>query len=85
MAEEIPPPGAGLDTEIAAQPRLARSAAGTEAESSIELVKLVGRAAPLSKTVEVLLKPVPLTVMTVSFEPLAITVGEIAETEGATL
>jgi hypothetical protein len=39
----------------------------------------------LSRTVELLLKPDPLTVMAVLFEPLVIAVGEIAETTGARL
>ena len=82
---DVPPPGVGFETEIAAQPRLARSACGTVAVSSVLLLKLVLRAVPFSSTVEPLVKFVPVNVITVSLDPLTITGGEIAESVGVRL
>jgi len=48
-------------------------------------MKLMLRTVPLSRTVELPLKPVPARVITVSLEPLIIAAGEIAESAGVTL
>ena len=83
--EDTPPPGWGFDTEIAAQLSCVRSACGTVAVSSVLLLKVVGRAAPFSSTVEPLMKFAPASVIVVSPDPLTIPAGEMAERVGATL
>src|ERR1700722_769060 len=75
--EEVPPPGAGVTTEIEAQPRLAIFAGRTTAVRVVLLLKEVESGEPFSRTVELLLKPVPVTVRLVAVEPEAIACGLI--------
>jgi hypothetical protein len=74
---EVPPPGAGVATEIDAQPKLARSAGRTTAVRVVLLLKVVESGEPFRRTVELLLKPVPVTVRLVAVEPEAIACGLI--------
>ncbi len=82
VAFETPPPGAGVFTVIADQPRFASCAAGTVAVSLVALVKLVDRAVPLSITVDPLVNPVPFTVTIVSIDPVCTAAGLIDCTVG---
>ena len=56
---EVPPPGAGLETVIAAVPADATSPAAIDARSSVELTKVVARTEPFQRTVEAGTKPEP--------------------------
>ena len=76
--DDVPPPGAGLETEMAAQPNEAMDAAGTVADSCVALAYVVGSEFPFNITVLSWLNPVPVTVMVVSLDPLATLVGKIA-------
>ena len=60
-AEVVPPPGAGLLTEILREPLWAKSVAGSTALSEVEPTYVVARELPLTRTVELVLKFVPVT------------------------
>src|SRR2546426_39613 len=74
-AAEVPPPGAGGRTGTGTLAAAARSAAGIAAVSWVALTKAVVRAAPFQRTVEPLVKPVPLTVSVKAAPPTAALVG----------
>ena len=79
---EVPPPGEEFTTEMLDQPIAARLAEGTVALMVVALSYVVASGAPFSSTVELLLKPVPMTVMTVSPDPDLIPEGEIDASVG---
>ena len=81
-ALDVPPPGAGLDTVILAQPSMARSAAGTVAAICVDEIKLVCTVVPLTCTVEPAVKLVPVSVIPVLDDPLTTPAGEMELTEG---
>ena len=58
----VPPPGVGLKTVTLAVPALAKSAAGIVALNCVALPKVVVRSAPFHRTLDMLMKFVPLTV-----------------------
>src|SRR5204862_7148989 len=61
-AVDVPPPGDGVNTEICAVPRLARSVAGIATCSCVALTNVVGRVLPFHRTTEVLTNRAPFTV-----------------------
>jgi len=61
-ADDVPPPGIGLNTVTDAVPALAMSGAGTDAVSEVALTNVVVRAVPFHFTTEVLTKFVPASV-----------------------
>lgn len=69
MLFELPPPGAGFDTERLSVPAEARSEAGAIAVSWVALAKVVVSAVLPAMTTEDGTKPVPMTLKAVSAEP----------------
>ncbi len=57
--DEVPPPGAGVDTLTSAVPTLATSAAAIEAISRPALTTVVGRGDPFQRATENASKPLP--------------------------
>jgi hypothetical protein len=60
-AAELPPPGAGLKTVMAAVPPSTRAAAGTVAVTEVSVENVVAIAVPFQRTADPLTKPVPET------------------------
>jgi hypothetical protein len=60
-AAELPPPGAGLKTLMAAMPPSARSIAGTVAVTEVSDENVVATAVPFQRTADPFTKPVPET------------------------
>lgn len=58
---DVPPPGSGLKTVTAAVPAVAILAAGTTAESDVDVPKVVTRSAPFQRTMEPATKFEPAT------------------------
>src|SRR5205823_410936 len=85
VALEVPPPGAGLKTVIAKVPAAATSAAVSCAVSCVALTSVVGRSAPPSRTLELLLKFVPSTVKAKPESPAVLLVGRMSITAGRRL
>ena len=79
---EVPPPGVGVDTEIASEPALATSLAGIAAVSVVADMKVVVRGDPLTRTCDAATNPVPVTVRVKAGEPALVLVGEIPLTAG---
>jgi hypothetical protein len=67
------------------QPREVRLAAGTVAVSWVAETKLVWIVAPFNRTVVAPLKPVPVSTICVSDDPIAMPAGEIAVSVGERL
>ena len=76
-AAELPPPGAGLKTVIAATTPSARSLAGTVAFREVSVENVVTTAAPFHRTADPLTNPVPVTEMERSPAPAVIVDGVI--------
>jgi len=73
---DVPPPGAGFTTSINSVPGTARAAAGIVAVTWVALTNVVVALLPLNWTVQVLTKPVPVTVRMRSGLPAGIEDGE---------
>jgi hypothetical protein len=76
-ADEVPPPGAGLDTVTFTFSPVATSAALIDAVNWDPLTKVVERALPPHCTVELELNPLPFTVSVKAPDPAAADAGEI--------
>jgi hypothetical protein len=85
LADETPPPGAGLETVTLAMPATATSEAEMGAVSCVELTKVVGRLPPFHCTVETETKPVPITVNVNAASPALTLEGFSVEIAGAGL
>src|SRR5437867_1384444 len=72
---EMPPPGEGLQTVIAALPATAMSLTGIEAVSWLAPAKVVGRSAPFQRTTDVEMKLLPFTVSVKAAPPAVAEVG----------
>jgi hypothetical protein len=84
-APDAPPPGVPLKTVTLDVPELAMSLAGTAAVNCVALTNVVVSAAPFHRTIEPLMKFVPVTV-NVNAAPAAVAeVGEIAPSVGTGL
>ena len=82
---EVPPPGAGFDTDTEATPVTAKSLPGTVALRLVPLKKVVVKPAPFHSTVEVATKLAPVTVRVKPAPPTRAAVGEIDVAVGAGL
>src|SRR5271155_4898103 len=80
---EVPPPGAGFVTVIFAVPAVAMSLAKIAAVSCIEPTNVVTRGLPFQFTLELLMKPPPVTVSVNAAPPAATDEGLRFETVGA--
>ncbi len=78
LEELVPPPGPGLNTEIAKAPGAPNKLTGMVAISCVELVKLVGRTASLANTFDCETNPLPVTVIASSGELAVVVAGDIA-------
>ncbi len=74
-AAELPPPGAGLKTVIAADTPSARLLAGTVAFNEVSVENVVTTAVPFHRTADPLRKPVPVTKMERSSAPAIVVDG----------
>jgi hypothetical protein len=74
-AAELPPPGAGLNTVIAAVPPSARSVAGTVALRELSVENVVASAVPFQRTADPLTKPVPETAIESCAAPAVVVTG----------
>ena len=79
---EVPPPGVGFKTVIAAVPELAMSAAVIVAVNCVALTNVVTRALPFHCAVDPLMKFVPVSVIVNAAPPAPVEVGEIAVSVG---
>ena len=82
---EFPPPGAALNTVTVADPAEAMSVAGIDAVSCVLLTNAVVRALPFQRTVELAMKPLPLTVNVNAAPPAAAAFGLTVVMAGAGL
>jgi hypothetical protein len=80
---EMPPPGVGFWTVTVAVPALATSAAAIAAVKRVGETKVVVRAVPFQRTVELGTKFVPLTVNVKAALPALVEFGAKLETVGA--
>jgi hypothetical protein len=74
-AAEIPPPGAGLNTVMAAMPPPARSAAGTVALRELSVENVVAIAVPFQHTCDPLTKAEPETAIESCAAPAVVVTG----------
>jgi hypothetical protein len=74
---DVPPPGVGFKTVIAAVPELAMSAAVIAAVNCVALTNVVVRALPFHCAVDPLMKLVPVNVSVNAAPPAPVDVGEI--------
>jgi len=81
-AFDVPPPGVGFTTVIAAVPELAMSAAVIAAVNEVALTNVVVRGLPFHCAVEPLMKFVPVNVSVNAAPPAPVNVGEIAVSVG---
>src|SRR5438093_4278893 len=81
-ALDVPPPGAGVKTVIAAGPPVARSAAVSCAVSCVADPNVVGRAVPFTCTTELPANPDPVAVSVKAPPPTATLVGLILVSVG---
>ena len=65
----VPPPGVPVNTVTFTLPAVARFVAGTIADNDVELMKVVAKLPPFQRTIEPLIKFVPVTVMVVCGAP----------------
>jgi hypothetical protein len=72
----VPPPGAGLLTVMFSVPLWAKSLIGRAAVSDVELKKVVARELPLTRTVELVVKFVPVTLRVTGALPAGTLEGE---------
>src|SRR5436190_729250 len=82
MDPEVPPPGAGVATVICAVPAVPRSADEMAAVSCVALRTGVVRATPFQRTLEPLMKLVPVTVSVKAAFPAAALAGDRVESVG---
>ena len=75
-AEDVPPPGAGVNTVTCAVPAGAMSAAGIAAVSCVPLTNVVVRSVPFQRTTEPVTKFVPVTVSVKADPPTVALLGE---------
>src|SRR5438552_3985267 len=85
LEPDVPPPGSGLKTEMGNEPGAVKSAAVIWAVNFAALTNVVRRSLPLKRTIEPLMRPVPLTVSVNSPAPAIATVGEKLTIEGVGL
>jgi hypothetical protein len=83
--DEVPPPGAGLNTVTVAVPVATMSAAGTVAVREVALTNVVASAVPFHCTTELLTKFVPVAVSVKPAPPTFAEDGEIKMSAGAGL
>lgn len=76
-ADEVPPPGVGLNAVTASEPTVARSSMVRDTVARIALVKVVDRAAPFTRTTVPLMNPVPATLTFVAADPTTAVEGFI--------
>src|SRR4051812_21367491 len=81
-AFDAPPPGAGENTRIVAEPAVAMSAAPIAACTCVLLTNVVGRAAPFHCTTDVAMKPVPVMVSVNAAPPAGAFSGDRAVIAG---
>jgi hypothetical protein len=79
---DVPPPGVGFTTVIAAVPELAMSAAVIAAVNCVALTNVVVRALPFHCAVDPLMKLVPVNVIVNAAPPAPVDVGEIEVSVG---
>jgi hypothetical protein len=79
---DVPPPGTGFSTATDRVPTEATSLAGMAAVSCELLTKVVVRLAPLTRTTEPEMKPLPVSVRVNAALPAEMLAGEILESEG---
>jgi len=77
VADEVPPPGVGLNAVIASEPAVARSAVVRDTVARAALVKVVDRDAPFTRTTVPLMNPVPATETSAAADPTTAAVGLI--------
>jgi hypothetical protein len=82
-AAEVPPPGAGVKTVMAAGPAVASSLVGIAAVSRLALTSVVARSLPFQRTTEDARKLAPLTVSVKFGAPTVAVLGEMVVTVGA--
>jgi hypothetical protein len=80
---EVPPPGPGVITVMAAVPAAARSLPGIAAVSCVDDTNVVVRVEPANRTTEVVTKFDPFTVRVNAPSPYVLLVGEILVVAGA--
>jgi len=81
-ADEVPPPGVGLNAVTVSGPMVARSSMVRDTVASIALVKVVDRAVPFTRTTVLLMNPVPATLTFVAADPTTAVEGFIPATVG---
>lgn len=79
---DVPPPGAGLTTVIAAVPEAATSVAVIAAVNCVALTYVVARFAPFHCTWDTATKPLPVRVRVNAADPTALDAGRIEATAG---
>ena len=79
----MPPPGEGFETVTVFHSNDVNWAAGTTANSCVALTYEVGTCVPPNNTVEAFVKPEPVTVIVVSFDPERTAAGLIDVATGA--
>src|SRR5207248_3096963 len=85
VAEDVPPPGVGLNTVICAVPALATSLIRIVAANCVLLMKTVARLEPFHWTTEALTKLVPITVSVNPMVPAVAFDGDEEVTAGTGL
>src|SRR5207253_156000 len=84
-AEEVPPPGAGLETVMDRLAPAVKSDAGIDAVNSVALTNVVARPAPLTRTTELETKLLPVRVSVNPGLPAELFECEMLESEGTGL
>ena len=82
-AADVPPPGAGVNTLMLGDPAAAISLAGMAAVSCVDETNVVVRPAPLTWTIELLVKLEPVTVRVKAAPPADAAVGLMLDRTGA--
>src|SRR5205807_2606151 len=84
-AEEVPPPGAGLERAEERRVGAVKSDAGIDAVNSVALTNAVARPTPLTRTTELETKLLPVRVSVNPGLPAETLEGEMLESEGTGL
>ena len=79
---EVPPPGAGVDTDTCAGPAAATSDAAIDACNCVALTNVVGRLTPFQRTTDALANPLPVTVTVNAGAPAVTLDGDSDSTLG---
>src|SRR5580765_4714322 len=79
---DVPPPGAGVDTDTCAVPVAATSDEGITACNWLPLTNVVARAAPFQRTTDALTNPLPFTVTENVDAPAVTLAGDTDSTPG---